>query len=91
MSITTQENNKKNHKEKKEYLEVDDSQSYQIYTKNGQTKFYVNGVAVKNVKRVKVDYDIDLGKPIIVFEIRGATSTGINVATLDRNNRIGQI
>lgn len=70
---------------------VDDEQSYQIYTKNGITKFYINGSEVENVKRVKIDYDVDLGKPKIVFEIDGTTSTVINVATVDKDRKIGRI
>lgn len=73
-----------------EEIIVDTEQSYQVYTKNGITKFYVNGSEVENVKRVKIDYDVELGEPKIVFEIKGATSTAINVATLDKDNEIGR-
>ena len=70
---------------------VDNEQSYQVYTKNGITKFYVNGLEVENVRRVKIDYNVELGKPKVVFEIDGTTSTVINVATVDKNRKIGRI
>lgn len=71
-------------------LEVDTTQSYQVYVKDGHTKFYVNGLEVENVKKVKIEYDVEIGEPKIIFEINGATSTDINVATLDKENNIGR-
>lgn len=70
---------------------IDNEQSYQVYTKNGITKFYVNGSEVENVKRVKIDYDVELGKPKVIFEIDGTTSTVINVATVNKDRKIGRI
>ena len=74
-----------------EEIVVDEEQSYQIYIKNGITKFYINGTEVENVKRVKIEYDVALGKPKISFEIDGATSTMISVATVDKDKKLGQI
>ena len=74
-----------------EKIVVDEEQSYQIYTKNGITKFYINGSEVQNVKKVKIEYDVKLGKPKITFEINGATSTMISVATVDKYKKLGRI
>ena len=74
-----------------EKIVVDEEQSYQIYTKNGITKFYINGSEVQNVKKVKFEYDVKLGKPKVTFEIDGATSTMISVATVDKYKKLGQI
>ncbi len=77
--------------EKMKEIIVDTEQSYQVYIKNGITKFYVNGSEVENVKSVKIDYDVELGKPKVVFEIDGTTTTVINVAAVDKNRKIGCI
>ena len=74
-----------------EEIVVDEEQSYQIYTKNGITKFYINGSEVQNVKKVKIEYDVKLRKPKVVFEIDGATSTMISVATVDKYKKLGRI
>ena len=75
----------------KEEIVVNEEQSYQIYTKNGTTKFYINGSEVENVKKVKIEYDVELGKPKVIFEINGATSTMISVATVDKYKKLGRI
>ena len=51
----------------------------------------VNGSEVENVKKVKIEYDVELGKPKVIFEINGATSTMISVATVDKYKKLGRI